>query len=62
MKSIVYIILLLILSSCKEIDILELKTTYCEVSINGVDYKDEATLRENIGIEDIPIPQKSAFG
>ena len=61
MKSIVYIILLLILSSCKEIDILELKTTYCEVSINGVDYKDEATLRENIGYRGYPNSTKERF-
>lgn len=61
MKSIVCLILLSILSSCKKINILELNTTYCEVSINGVDYKDEVTLREDLGYRGYPYSTKERF-
>ncbi len=41
-------------SSCEKINILDIKTTYCTATINGQEYKDVNTVREELGIRGYP--------
>ena len=42
------------LVGCKKHDILDARTTYCKVLINGEEYKDAPTLREQLGRNGYP--------
>ena len=41
-------------SSCEKINILDIKTTYCTATINGEEYKDVTTVREELGRRGYP--------
>ncbi len=44
----------LAVSSCEKINILDIKTTYCTATINGQEYKDAPTVREELGRRGYP--------
>jgi len=45
-------------SSCEKNNILDIKTTYCTAIINGEEYKDAPTLREELGKKGYPFATK----
>lgn len=45
-------------SSCEKNNILDIKTTYCKAIINGEEYKDAPTLREELGRRGYPFATK----
>ena len=45
-------------SSCEKNNILDIKTTYCTAIINGEEYKDAPTLREELGRREYPFATK----
>ena len=48
------LIMICALSGCEKHDILDTRTTYCTVFINGEEYKDAPTLREQLGRNGYP--------
>ena len=56
MNKIVCVLALMVvmLSSCEKINILDIKTTYCTATINGEEYKDVTTVREELGRRGYP--------
>lgn len=47
-------LMVVMLSSCEKINILDIKTTYCTATINGEEYKDVTTVREELGRRGYP--------
>lgn len=47
-----------VLAGCEKHDIMEIRTTFCKVLINGEEYKDAPTLREQLGTHGYPDPIK----
>lgn len=43
-----------VLAGCEKHDIMDIQTTYCKVIINGEEYKDAPTLREELGRHGYP--------
>ena len=43
------LIMICALAGCEKHNILDIRTTYCTVLINGEEYKDAPTLREQLG-------------
>ena len=60
MNKIVCVLALMVvmLSSCEKINILDIKTTYCTATINGEEYKDVTTVREELGRRGYPFATK----
>ncbi len=50
--------MVVMLSSCEKINILDIKTTYCTAIINGQEYKDAPTVREELGRRGYPFATK----
>ena len=48
------VIIISALAGCEKHDILDIRTTYCTVLINGEEYKDAPTLREQLGRRGYP--------
>ena len=48
------LIMICALAGCEKHDILDIRTTYCTVLINGEEYKDAPTLREQLGRNGYP--------
>ena len=48
------LIMICALSGCEKHDILDTRTTYCTIFINGEEYKDAPTLREQLGRNGYP--------
>lgn len=46
-------------SSCEKINILDIKTTYCTATINGQEYKDAPTVREELGGRGYPFATRA---
>ena len=51
-------LMVVMLSSCEKINILDIKTTYCTATINGEEYKDVTTVREELGRGGYPFATK----
>lgn len=53
-KLLLGLIIIFTLAGCEKYDILDTRTTYCKVLINGEEYKDAPTLREQLGRNGYP--------
>ena len=53
-KLLLGLIMIFALEGCDKHDILDIQTTYCTVFINGEEYKDAPTLREQLGRNGYP--------
>ena len=51
-------LMVVMLSSCEKNNILDIKTTYCTATINGEEYKDVTTVREELGRRGYPFATK----
>ena len=53
-KLLLGLIIICALTGCEKHNILDTRTTYCKVLINGKEYKDAPTLREQLGKNGYP--------